>query len=1300
MLAHHQFRTSSWRFLAILLAACVAASPALRAADAPTYEKQIAPFFKTYCLGCHDGGDDSKGGFSLRTYPALMTGGDGGEVIVPGNSADSRLMQMLLGTEEPKMPPKKAKQPGPDEIALIKRWIDLGAKGPASSVPQSADELTLPKVERKVVLPPAITSVCYSSAGKWLAAARHREVLLIDTATGQVAQTLTGAENPVNAVAFSRDGTLVAAAEGLASVVGKVRIWSLGDGKTASEETPRTLTGHADSIYALAFSPDGTQLATASYDKLLVLWDLAKGTEAHTLKHHTAAVFGAVFSPDGRALASVGADQTVKLWSAATGQRILTLTEPTKGLNAVAFHPAGTELAVAGSDKMIRVYSWNGTAARLKRSAFAHDAPILALAFSPDGATLFTASEDRRIKAWDSAALQERHVYGQQADWPLTLAVSPTGEQLAAGFYNGELALFDPKSPKKISTVAMAHRGQPARRGAGDEIGRGSLAGSSPVASILAAAIGQQTGPAADPNAGKPADAPKPNPPAPRLDAVSPRAVVRGQKIRFTLTGPNIAAADEVLVSRSELKATLLPADPKNANAAFCELDIPADMPAGTIALRLHTPLGTAGTKSFYVGPFSDVPEKEDNNSRDKATPTPFPRTLNGTINSRGDRDLWSFDTKAGEELVFLLVGPGLGSSLQGKLSLLDDSGHVLAQAVRQPARSEVVLGRRFDRAGRYFLQVEDRDNMGGGNHFYFIHAGAFPYVTAVWPLGLRGSDQGAPVTGEVSAIELSGFNLAPETRLRPIPGVATRRLAPFTPAGKTLNTARYEASPFPEFAEHEPNEAPSQAQPLPIPSAVSGRIAGVATPVPAAAGAVASGSAGPGISNSLSAGPLSDSDHFSFTAKRGDRLTIETVARRLGSPVDTLLDILDASGKPVPRATLRAVAETYTVLRDHDSRSKGIRLQNWDDLQPNDYVMIGGEVVKVQVLPLGPDEDVKFFDRSGPREAFFGTTPEAHAINSPAFKVELHPPGVSFPPNGMPVVPLDWCSDDAPGLSSDSQVLFDVPADGVYLVRVRDVRDLAADDFTYRLVLRPRHEDFRIALDPENPNIPRGGSLPVTVKLDRLEGFNGSVEVRVDGLPAGITATTTRIGPDRYSGILTLTAADRLPSDAGGNPGESAAVGAAPRAAAPAWNPRTLRVVATATIGGQRIEHATNPGFGAHRLTITSSPDIQVSTEPQVAEITPGQQLRFTVSIERKNAFAGRVPVEVLNLPHGLHVLDVGLNGVLINENETSRSFVVVCEPWAEPGPVTFYAAARVEAKNERHAGAAIRLEVKPGSQ
>jgi len=772
---------------------------------------------------------------------------------------------------------------------------------------------------------------------------------------------------------------------------------------------------------------------------------------------------------------------------------------------------------------------------------------------------------------------------------------------------------------------------------------------------LVASMLGQaESKPEAKPGA-------KPNPPTPRFDSISPRTVVRGQKVKLTLHGQNVSAADRLFVSHG-LKPALLPPDEKNANAAFCEVEIPADMGPEMISIRLHTPLGTAGSKSFYIGPFAELGEKEENGTRDKATPATFPITLVGTINSRGDRDLWSFDAAAGQELSFVLVGPNMGSSLQARMSLIDDQGTVLKRVTRKPARGETVLTHRFDTAGKFFLQVEDRDYMGGGNHYYYIHAGAFPYVTAVWPLAVRAADQGTALPNEVTAIDVRGANLLPETKLRPTPGAGAHFVAPFATAGKTLNSARYESSVFAEFVESDSNDTPQQAQMLPVPAGVTGRFKSEkAGEQPAAKG---------------------DRDHFAFTAKKGDRLTIETLARRLNSPVDTVIEILDIEGKPVPRATLRAVAETYSVLRDHDSRSKGIRLQNWEDVLPNDLMLIGDEIVKVQILPLGPDEDVKFFDRFGPRMGFLGTTPQAHAINSAAFKIEIHPPGSTFAATGMPVVPLYWSNDDAPGLGSDSQVLFDVPADGTYVARVRDVRELTGDDCVYRLVIRPRAEDFRITLDSENPNIPRGGSLPVTVNVDRLDGFNGPLDVRVEGLPPGLSATTTRIGPDVFSALLTITHSDAPPEfDA---------------AKSPQPDMLAMRVIATATIDGKPVEHSTAPGFGSHQLTITSPPDLVVSVEPSSAEIVPGQELRFTATIERRNAFQGRVPVDVLNLPHGLRVLDVGLNGVLINENEISRSFVVACDPWAPPGPLTFYAAARVEAKNERHAAPGIKLNVK----
>ena len=1079
--------------------------------------------------------------------------------------------------------------------------------------------------------PPAVTGVAFSADGATLAVSRGREVLLLDPTTGAVRQTLRGSRHALNGVAIHPRGTHVAAAGGEPGAGGEILVWPLAGGE------PQRWSGHADAIYALAYNPDGTRLVSASYDRLLLLWNSATGEVLATLRHHTGPVYAAQFSPDGKVILSGGADQTVKLWNSTTGERIVTLSEATKGIQGVAFHPRGTEFAAAGGDRTVRVYEWNGTTARLKRSTFAHDATVLCLAYSPSGETLFTGSEDKRVKAWDVATLRERHVYDGLPDWPVALAVDPQGERLACGRFDGPVTLWEANRPQQLRELLA---GQP---DAPQQGLRGGLPG-----------WGQGLLPLvfAQPSEGE-ADKPKPNPPMPRLDAVAPRSAVRGQTVQLTLTGQNIAGATHLAISPSSLLARLLPGDPAQANQVRCEVELPADFAPGLVTLRLQTPLGTTGSKSFHVSPFAEVGEQEPNNTPAQGTTATLPATLTGTINARGDVDVWSFEGQAGQLLVFQLVGPHLGSALQGRLTVRDAaSGKVLVSQVRRTGRNEVVLGYRVPQTARYLLEVSDRDNTGGGNHFYFVHAGEFAFVNSLFPLAVRANVDADPRDGEVRAFETEGFNLTPADPVA-IPPVPQVTMVPVRSGERvSLNRARVEASAHVEFVEREPNDTASTAQELPIPAGVSGRI-------------------------QPSEVETQDVDHFRFTARRGVPLTLEVFARRLGSPLDSVIEILDDRGELLPRTTLRSVAETYTELRDHDSRSKGIRLHNWEDLLPGDLVMLGGELVKVQILPLGPDEDVKFFDRGGLRLGYLGTTPEAHALNRAAYKVEVHPAGTVFPPNGMPVVTLPWRNDDGgPAYQSDSVLFFDPPADGQYTVRLRDVRGRSGYDFVYRLVIRERQEDFRVTLDPENPNVPRGGVLPVNVTVERLDDFNGPIEVRLEGLPAGFASSITTIGPDLMTGMIQLAA---LPGTETPPPEASL----------------TWRGVATARVRGEVRERRTTPAFGGHVLTVTSPPDLEVDVEPKVATIRPGEEVRFTAKIARKNGFAGRVPVDVLNLPHGLRVLDVGLNGVLINENETSRSFVVTCDPWVTPGRWPFFAAARVEAKNERHGSPLLTLEV-----
>ncbi len=179
------------------------------------------------------------------------------------------------------------------------------------------------------------------------------------------------------------------------------------------------------------------------------------------------------------------------------------------------------------------------------------------------------------------------------------------------------------------------------------------------------------------------------------------------------------------------------------------------------------------------------------------------------------------------------------------------------------------------------------------------------------------------------------------------------------------------------------------------------------------------------------------------FAAKKGQRLILEVNARRLGSPLDSSIEILDARGQPVQRATLPCLAKTYTTFRDHDSAGPGIRIETWSELAVNDYLLVGTELLRIRDLPKNPDDDCQFFS-GGTASALATwtrrrrTTAWAHAM----YKVAIHPPGTTFPPNGLPVVHLDYRNDDGgPGYGKDSRLFFDPPADGDYLVRVGDWR-------------------------------------------------------------------------------------------------------------------------------------------------------------------------------------------------------------------------------------------------------------------
>jgi len=363
----------------------------------------------------------------------------------------------------------------------------------------------------------------------------------------------------------------------------------------------------------------------------------------------------------------------------------------------------------------------------------------------------------------------------------------------------------------------------------------------------------------------------------PTILSISPAGMQRGTTTTFAVEGRNLAGATEVIFDSPGItgKMTEIADVPEKITGPKAGEDLGAQVPLGkkqsakleiTIAkdaepgihrFRVKTPLGTSNTQTLAVGILPEM-KKRDKTGMDAGGPAQsvdLPATLIGSIDGPGEKDQYQFEGKAGEDLVFRTQASELGSRLESALVLSDADGHVLASAGQDANRRDAVLLYHLTQAGRFSISISDRDNGGGKGYFYRLDAGALPYVKTVFPLGLRA---GQPTQISVSGANLGGINTI---TVRPPSGAdsgKTMRLEGID-GRRPFDEVRLAVGDVPEILEREPNDSIAQAQDISLPITINGHIAG-----------------------GMDRAKTPDEDFFRFTAKKGQKLSIEVTASRL----------------------------------------------------------------------------------------------------------------------------------------------------------------------------------------------------------------------------------------------------------------------------------------------------------------------------------------------------------------------------------------------------------------------------------
>ncbi|MCH8923974.1 MAG: hypothetical protein IIA67_12600, partial [Planctomycetes bacterium] len=326
----------------VMVIAAWTASPA-SGADAISFRKQIAPILLENCLACH-GAKKAESGYRLDNFAELGKEGESGSRgFAAKNLDESEAFRLITSDDADERMPKDADPLSKQQIALIKRWIEEGAKFDGND----------PKAQLAKIVPPPVhpdpmeayprtvpvTAMTFSADGKELLVGGYHEVTVWNPADGKLLRRIKNVGQRTYALRLSPDGKTLAVACGAPGRLGELRLFEAASGKLLA-----VLLSTSDVVLDAAFSPKGDKIAAAAADNAIYVCDVASGKTDRVIESHSDWVTAIAWSRDGTKLVSASRDKTAKVFDLKTGDLQITYSGHGQSVRGVAFHPDGKHI--------------------------------------------------------------------------------------------------------------------------------------------------------------------------------------------------------------------------------------------------------------------------------------------------------------------------------------------------------------------------------------------------------------------------------------------------------------------------------------------------------------------------------------------------------------------------------------------------------------------------------------------------------------------------------------------------------------------------------------------------------------------------------------------------------------------------------------------------------------------------------------------------------------------------------------------------------------------------------------------